>query len=384
MEFRTEEEMNRALLSVAACVFVGPLAALRLPAVEPVTVVEKSAIPDARQPQVAIDPAGKVYLVFGAENSIYCSISDDGGRSYRPPGKVADAGVMSLGMRRGPRIAAAEKTIVVVAVGGEQGHGRDGDLLTWRSNDGGTMWNEGPHVNSVASSGREGLHHLAVSPDGTFYCVWLDDRAEKKQVYGAASTDGGATWQERLIYKSPEGPVCPCCQPQVTFDAGGGLHVMWRNSLGGNRDMYLVNSKDNGRTFDRPVKLGLGTWPLDACPMDGGGVAAGRDGQVVTIWRRDKQLFRCEPGQPETSLGEGAQGWAAAGPDGIYLIWTTGRTGRVLALTPGSDSPVELAAQGSHAVVAASPNGKGPVIAAWEHAGDGPDRIRVSLLRRAD
>jgi hypothetical protein len=177
--------------------------------------------------------------------------------------------------------------------------------------------------------------------------------------------------------------VCQCCQPQVTFGPAGGLHVMWRNNLSGNRDMYVVNSKDNGRTFDRPTKLGLGTWPLDACPMDGGGLAADRDGQVVTIWRRDKQLFRCTPGQPELSLGEGAQGWAATGPDGVYLTWTTGRMGRVLALTPGSDSPIELATRGSHAVVSASSNGKGPVIAAWEHAGDGPDRIRGAVLHRA-
>jgi hypothetical protein len=210
--------------------------------------------------------------------------------------------------------------------------------------------------------------------------VWLDLREQKTQLCGAASNDGGATWHERLIYKSPDGPVCQCCQPQVTFDALSGLHVMWRNNLAGSRDMYLVNSKDNGRTFDRPVKLGLGTRPLDACPMDGGALAADRDGQVVTIWRRDKQLFRCVPGQAETSLGEGAQGWAATSPDGIYLIWTTGRTGRVLALTPNSDSPIELAEHGSHAVVAASPTGKGPVIATWEHAGEGPDRIRAIVL----
>ncbi len=376
--------MIRNLIIVAACAAVGPVPALRSLAVEPVTVVDKSTMPDARQPQVAVDPAGRVYLVFGAENSIYCAISADGGKNYLPPSKIADAGVMSLGMRRGPRIAASEKTVVVVAVGGEQGHGRDGDLLTWRSEDGGKTWNEAAHVNGVAGSAREGLHHLAVSPAGTFYCVWLDLREQKTQLWGAALTDGGATWHERLIYKSPDGPVCQCCQPQVTFDARGGLHVMWRNNLAGNRDMYLVNSKDNGRTFDRPVKLGLGTWPLDACPMDGGGLAADRDGQIVTIWRRDKQLFRCVPGQPELSLGEGAQGWATTGPDGVYLVWTTGRTGRVIAFTPNSDRPIELAERGSHAVVAASPNGKGPVIAAWEHAGDGADRIRAAVLRRAD
>ncbi len=180
--------MIRKLIVVAAGIAVGPVVAHRSLAVEPVTVVDKSAIPDVRQPQAAVDPTGKVYLVFGAENSIYCAISDDGGKSYRKPSKIADAGVMSLGMRRGPRIAASEKTIVVVAVGGEQGHGRDGDLLTWRSTDGGKTWLEGAHVNGVPSSAHEGLHHLAVSPDGTFYCVWLDLREQKTQVWARHPT----------------------------------------------------------------------------------------------------------------------------------------------------------------------------------------------------
>jgi hypothetical protein len=373
----------KCMLFVVGTVVAATLyASQQVAAGDTVAVVASAGFPDVRQPQVAVDPRGKVFVVFGADNSIYCAVSDDSGKSYGKPSKVGDAGVMSLGMRRGPRVAATEKAIVVAAVGGEQGHGRDGDLLTWRSADGGKTWNEAGRVNSVPGAAREGLHHLAVSPDGTFYCVWLDLREQKTQLWGAASTDGGATWHERLIYKSPDGSICQCCQPQVAFDPAGGLHVMWRNNLSGNRDMYLVNSKDNGRTFDRPVKLGLGAWPLDACPMDGGGLAADRDGQVVTIWRRDKQLFRCTPGQPELSLGEGAQGWAATGPDGVYLIWTTGRMGRVLALTPGSDSPIELADRGSHAVVSASSDGKGPVIAAWEHAGDGPDRIRAAVLSR--
>ena len=119
-------------------------------AAETVAIVEKTTLPDARQPQIAVDPRGKVYVVFGAENSIYCAISDDGGQSYGKPSKVGDAGVMSLGMRRGPRVAASEKAIVVAAVAGEQGRGRDGDLLTWRSADGGKTWTPAGHINGVA------------------------------------------------------------------------------------------------------------------------------------------------------------------------------------------------------------------------------------------
>jgi hypothetical protein len=118
---------------------------------------------------------------------------------------------------------------------------------------------------------------MAAAPDGTVYCVWLDLRNHRTQVYGAASADGGASWQEeRLIYESPDGSVCECCQPQTAYDPQGHLYVMWRNQLAGARDMYLAHSEDNGQTFSQAVKLGRGTWPLNACPMDGGGLATGQ------------------------------------------------------------------------------------------------------------
>ncbi|KAJ3054740.1 hypothetical protein HK102_011471, partial [Quaeritorhiza haematococci] len=53
---------------------------------------------------------------------------------------------------------------------------------------------------------------------------------------------------------------------------------MWRNSLKGARDLFLADSSDGGRTFSPAEKLGRGTWPLNACPMDGGAVAVGPAG----------------------------------------------------------------------------------------------------------
>ncbi len=236
-------------------------------------------------------------------------------------------------------------------------------------------------LDSVSGSAREGLHHTTASPDGTVYSVWLDLRARKAQVYGSASFDGGATWKdEQLVYASPDGNVCPCCQPQAAYDARGGLHVMWRNDLDGARDMYLASSKDNGKTFAAAVKLGRDTWPLDACPMDGGGLAGDAEGRVTTVWMRNRSLFRCTPGQPETPLGKGEQGWAAAGPGGVTLVWTVGRMGAVLALPPGAEKPVRLAEHGSDPVVAGAPDGKGPVVAAWEEGHGAARRIRVAVL----
>ncbi|HEX3998656.1 MAG TPA: sialidase family protein [Pirellulales bacterium] len=373
--------MKAIRLGFCAPVFICSCAAAAL-AADVVGIAPAKDLPGAQQPQLAVSPGGTIYMAFGSGNSIFCTSSASGTR-FEPPKKIGESGVMALGMRRGPRIAASEKSVVVTAVVGEQGHGRDGDLLAWHSSSGGDHWSGPVKINTVPGSAREGLHHLTVAPDGTFYCVWLDLREKTAQVYGAASGDGGETWHdEKMIYRSPEGPVCQCCQPQATFDRDGGLHVMWRNNLAGARDMYLANSGDNGRSFDRAKKLGRGTWPLNACPMDGGGIACDTDGTVHTIWRRDHDLYSCTPGKMELPLGRGQQGWAASGPGGVYFIWIERRPGAVMLLPPHADAPVKLADAASDPVIAGPVNGMGPIVAAWQTDSSDGDRIQATVLTR--
>jgi hypothetical protein len=354
-------------------------------AAEPVTLVSERDFPTARQPQAAVDPAGNVYVVFGSGNAIHCVTSRDGGRSYSSPVKVGEAGVMALGMRRGPRVAATDKAVVVAAICGEQGKGRDGDVVAWRSHDAGKTWHGPVRVTDVPGAAREGLHHLAAGPDGRLYCVWIDLRAKGSRVFGAGSADGGATWTgNRLLYESPAGRVCECCQPVVTFDPRGGLHVLWRNLLEGARDMYLISSPDGGRTFGEAVKLGQGTWPLNACPMDGGALAADADGRITTIWMRQKQVFRCVQGEPEELLGRGEQGWAALGKAGVYLAWIEGRPGALRLLKPGEDKPLSIADRASDPMLAGSPKGTGPVVLVWEEGpAKSPTRLRAVAVEHA-
>jgi hypothetical protein len=353
-------------------------------AAEVVTVAAEDTFAEARQPQAAISPSGKVFIVFGMKNALYCAVSSDGGKSYGAPVKVGEASELSLGMRRGPRIAASKDGVVITAIGGKLGKGQDGDLLAWRSKDDGKTWQGPAQVNTEAGSAREGLHGMTASKDGAFYCVWLDLRDKKSQVYGAFSKDNGATWEgEKLLYESPDGNVCPCCQPSAAYDPKGGLHVMWRNDLKGNRDMYLISSTDGGKTFGKAAKLGKGAWKLDACPMDGGGLAGDEKGQVTTIWMRNKEMFRCEPGKTEVSLGKGEQGWASSGRAGVYLIWIEARPGVLKALLPGSTKSVTLARSAWDPVVAGPLDGKGPVVAAWEEGEPGKMKIRATVLAPA-
>jgi hypothetical protein len=285
-------------------------------------------------------------------------------------------------MRRGPRIAVTDSAICVTVIGGQQGKGRDGDVLSMRSADGGKTWSEPQKVNDVADSAREGLHAMAAGPKNMLCCTWLDLRNKRSEVMASISADGGKTWGKNvLVYRSPDGSVCECCHPSVVIDNNGKVFVQWRNSLAGARDMYVSSFPDQGNSFDSATKLGRGTWALNACPMDGGAIAVTPEGKIVTVWRRDKTVYLLAEGdREERSLGIGEQPWITATANGPYVAWLKKRGDVLLLLSPGSDKPLELGARAYDPVIATGPNGSGPVVAVWE-THEGKDyAIRASVL----
>lgn len=83
------------------------------------------------------------------------------------------------------------------------------------------------------------------------------------------------------------------------------VYVMFRNWLKGNRDLYLIQSSNNGASFGQAQKLGTGSWKLDGCPMDGGGLEVNENGKVQTVWKREGKIYAAMPGIPESEIGEG-------------------------------------------------------------------------------
>lgn len=315
-----------------------------------------------RQPQLA-STGDMVGMTFGAGNAVYYAYSTDHGATFSDPVKVAQEGQLALGRHRGPRIAYQAGNVVVSAIVGQKGKGADGDLFAWLSPDNGKTWSKGIRVNDVEGSAREGLHAMA-SGNGWVVAVWLDLRKPGARLYGARSSDGGKTWAKNfLIYESPEGRVCECCHPSVLVGPGGAIYAMWRNSLEGARDMYLAVSRDGGQTWGKVSKLGKGTWPLKACPMDGGGMALSATSRLYTVWRREKTVYVALPGGPESDLGIGKDVAVATGlNDHAYAVWTSD-TGGVKARSTEIDKDAVLAEKGAYPQVIFT--GK-RMLAVWE------------------
>jgi hypothetical protein len=184
-------------------------------------------------------------------------------------------------------------------------------------------------VNDVGGSAREGLHAMASTPAGLVVIAWLDLRDKGTRVYATSSRDHGATWTEdSLVYASPSGSVCECCHPSTAIDGEGRVAVMFRNNLDGNRDMYVARSAADGR-FGSAARLGATSWLLNACPMDGGGLAFSENA-LVAAWRRDDTVFMSTSQIAERRLGTGRDPAIATAGAHSDVAWS-GSAGIMLA-----------------------------------------------------
>ena len=333
-----------------------------------------------KQPQAFVSADGTADVVYAVGDEIRVSTSRDRGATFTPATSAIRCPNMSAGMRRGPRVVRTKSALVVTAIGGKQGKGKDGDLLAWQSTDDGATWSEAVRVNDAPDAAREGLHGMTAGPNGEVWCVWLDLRNGKSEIFTATSGDDGQTWNGNVrAYRSPGGSVCECCHPSIIGGPKSGATVMFRNSLSGQRDMFLTGT-DDGKKFTTGRKLGKGSWKLDACPMDGGMLASdGKDG-LVTVWRRDNQVFATlGNGATERQLGPGQQPWAAWSAAGPIIVWTGGREGALSMQVGFTGKARQVTATARDPVVASHPQSDFAVVC-WEAKQGGATTVMAQAI----
>ena len=313
-----------------------------------------------RQPQLAVE-RHTVYVACGTPTSLIVARSENNGEFFLPARTIPITGHLSLGMHRGPRIVALGDTVIVSAIVGDQGGGKDGDVLVWRSADRGQRWSKPVRINGVAGSAREGLHAM-VANGSTVAAAWLDLREKGTTLATAVSADGGATWDSDVVaYRSPTGTICECCHPSLAVEASGRITAMFRNERDGARDMYLVSSGDGGTTWDAARRLGTGTWMLKACPMDGGALLLGHKGELQTVWRREQTVYLATPGAAEVALATGVNPAMALSGGGPVVLWN-GADGLTVQVPDGKPTTVDRA--GRFGAIAVT--GSGAAVVAFE------------------
>jgi hypothetical protein len=361
------------------------------------TPVVPKSFTGAKQPQAAIRaPSEDVFVTFGKGDAIYVTRSTNSAKSFDTSQLVAAVPQLALGMRRGPRIAVTDESLLVSAVSRA-----DGNLYCWGSTNNGTTWSKGVRINDEPGAAREGLHAMAA--DRQFVAIaWLDLRTGKTELRGVISQDNGVTWSTNfLIYRSPDGHICECCHPSLAWDAYSvGNHqpkvfAMWRNCLGGARDMFLTTlqlqtpSYQKGPEIFSDVelsnthKLGTETWRINSCPMDGGGLACEFAGFPIAVWRQEKKIF-CLWNLKETRISDsGSQPCAAVARNHFWIVYQDGEKlisvrNTFAAGKRSTDAAKIIAEHGKYPAVAGHAIAKF-AIAVWE-TGDSDSPIAAKIL----
>ncbi len=346
------------------------------------TVIASSEVALPKQPQASISSDGAIHVVFGVgEDVVYCH-STDNGYTFSEPRVAFQIPNLALGMRRGPRISAVGNALIVSAIGGKQGKGKDGDLVAWRSVDRGRRWQGPVQVNDENASAREGLHAMAASSTGDTWCTWLDLRNDRTELFASMSSNGGASWSpNQLVYRSPEKSVCECCHPSIAIQDGR-VQILFRNSLRGNRDMYLTTVKSESVVPEtKSIRLGTEHWELNRCPMDGGMLAIDSQGMITTVWRRGREIFAANAdGAEEQLIGFGEQPWVTSSSNGPIAVWSVRRDGELMFKSIAGGEPQTIAKVARDAIIVAEPTSGRVALVLWEQSEKGRSSILAKRI----
>lgn len=258
-----------------------------------------AVIARGEMPAVAAGRDGALLLTFTNGDSILSMRSSDEGKNFATIVLVDTLKDLVGTSMRGPQIAATSAGFAMIACD------KNGNIFSYTKM-GTNGWRQTARINDVDTVAKEGFLGLAGNGRNDLFAVWLDLRSDQRnKIFGASSTDGGRSWSKNiLVYASPSGAVCDCCKPSVSVN-GKNVFVMFRNNLDGNRDIYLIHSADGGSKFEPAEKMGKGSWKLDGCPMDGGGMAFDRNDVPQTVWNRKGTIYASSPGIAEKAIGSG-------------------------------------------------------------------------------
>ena len=92
------------------------------------------------------------------------------------------------------------------------------------------------------------------------YVAWLDDILGSRDVFLRKSTDGGNTFDAKIIDLSKNNMRAGggAFNPKIIASANN-IYVVWENTPQNNGQIFFTKSTDGGNTFDNPINLGNNT-----------------------------------------------------------------------------------------------------------------------------
>ena len=241
---------------------------------------------------------------------------------------------------------------------------------------------------------------LSAGPSNDLYALWIDSRHSEftesnSWVYGARSTDNGATWStDTPLFEQ----VCPCCQPDTVWSNDQLLVSSRQVDAESHRDPHIHRVAADLKSTETAVRVGNGRWQLEGCPLKRISVAAGGEREYVAwyaemetpkgVWlgrrgTQDETFGNYTPLHPDAAVSD-APATAAHG-DALWVVWhaKTADAGRGIYLSTSDNGgasmsrPERLSDRDGTAAFPAIALNEREAIIGWETGG------QIVAVRRA-
>ena len=201
-------------------------------------------------PAIAVDSSDAVHIVWqenmSGNDEVYSKNSSDGGTTWTAAKRLTWTSSDS----RSPALA-IDSSDIIYAVWDDPSPGNS-EIFGKRSTDGGVTWSTVRRL--TWTSGWSYAPDIAIAPPNTIHLVWGAEIPGDTEIFYKGSTDGGTTWSaaKQLTWNSEaSGSV------SVAIDSANAVHIVWMDSTPGDPEIYYRKSGDGGTTWAASQRL---TW----------------------------------------------------------------------------------------------------------------------------
>ena len=277
--------------------------------------VETIRVPNGGSyPQALTDRAGRIHLIYvngdPMRADVYYVRSDDSGKSFSRPIVVNShpQSAVITGTVRGPHLALGRDDRVHVAwMGSDKAqprvNGKAAPMLYTRMNDAGNGFE--PQRNVIqAHPGLDGGGSIAADVEGNVCVAWHapdgGEGEENRNVWIVRSEDEGRTFGQEMAVLPKKVGVCGCCGMRIAATEKGKVYIVVRSANESvNRDIYLLASDDYGKTFKVAV---VDPWKVGTCVMSTASFSATAQ-RTVVAWETQEQVRLAAMDSKSTVLG---------------------------------------------------------------------------------
>jgi hypothetical protein len=308
------------------------------------------------QPQTAMDERGTLHMVYYTgdprQGNLLYVTSTDGGATFSPalPVNSQAGSAVAAGTIRGAQLALGKAGRVHVAWNGSMqakpngpinpDSGKPGmPMLYARLSESGKAFEQQRNL-MHHSFGLDGGGSVAADAIGNVYVAWhgISESATsgsgkegeaRRQVWMTKSSDNGGFFSTEQTAWTQATGACGCCGMKVFAGRQGNVFALYRSATASvHRDIYLLTSKDQGRSFHGSL---LHKWDINACPMSSMDFAENSN-TVIGAWETGGQVYWARvdraAAQPVAAPGEGKgrkHPRVAVNRAGeVLLVWTEG------------------------------------------------------------